>query len=74
MTIKRYVLNLLVSLDQGLNTIIAGAPDETISSRCCRGYGKHWYWTGLGKFLNWLDPNHIQDALRREQEGAHHPQ
>lgn len=31
--IRHYILNILISLDQLLNTIIAGDPDETISSR-----------------------------------------
>ena len=70
---KRYFLNVLVGLDQWVNTWIGGSPDETISSRCARGYSKHWYWKWLGRVLNWLDPNHIQDALDHEKEGAHDP-
>jgi hypothetical protein len=30
---KRYIWNLLISIDQLLNTILGGFPDETISSR-----------------------------------------
>lgn len=31
---KRYIWNLLISIDQLVNTITGGDPDETISSRC----------------------------------------
>jgi hypothetical protein len=31
--VKRYLFNILISLDQLLNTLLAGNPDETISSR-----------------------------------------
>lgn len=34
---RRYLLNLLVSLDQLLNTLFGGNPDETVSSRVGRG-------------------------------------
>jgi hypothetical protein len=27
----------------------------------------------MGKFLNWLDPNHIQDALASEANDSHQP-
>lgn len=31
--LKRYVLNVLVGIDQGWNAALGGDPDETISSR-----------------------------------------
>jgi len=31
--VKRYFWNLLISIDQLLNTILGGYPDETLSSR-----------------------------------------
>ena len=71
--LKLYVIGFLIALDQLGNAIIGGAPDETVSSRCARGYGKAWYWTVLGKLLNWMDPNHIQDALAHEQDDSHKP-
>lgn len=36
MSVRRYFLNLLIALDQGINTLIGGDPDETISSRVGR--------------------------------------
>ena len=36
--LKKYLFNILVSLDQLGNTLTGGAPDETISSRLGRNY------------------------------------
>lgn len=33
MMIKKYLVNILISIDQFFNTILGGDPDETISSR-----------------------------------------
>ena len=43
--IRKYLRNLLVAIDQLLNTILGGDPDETISSRL----GKRDWW--LGRFI-----------------------
>ena len=32
----KYLFNLLIALDQTVNTIFNGEPDETISARCWR--------------------------------------
>jgi hypothetical protein len=40
--VTQYLLNLLISLDQTINTILGGDPDETISSRVYRNRSK-WY-------------------------------
>ena len=71
---KKWLFNVFIGLDQFANTLILGAPDETISSRCGRGYGKKWYWTKLGNCLNWLQPNHIQMAVESERERLHEPE
>lgn len=33
---KRYALNIAIGLDQLANTVLAGHPDETLSSRAYR--------------------------------------
>lgn len=39
MSIKQYIKNVLIWIDQGINTIILfGYPDETLSSRFYRWY------------------------------------
>ena len=62
-----YVMNLLIAMDQ------FGMPDETISSRCGRGSGKRWYWTLLGRILDFIQPGHIEKALETERERLHEP-
>lgn len=42
---KQYILNNLISLDQSLNTLFGGYPDETISARCWRQRKKQPYKT-----------------------------
>ena len=49
-TSKRYVFNVLVALDQFVNTLFYGDPDETISSRL----GKNYKGTWMKKFVDWL--------------------
>jgi len=49
--IKKYFINLAISIDQLVNTILGGYPDETISSRAgkwvranSQAKGGVWYW------------------------------
>ena len=70
---RTYAINLLVAIDQFLNAFMGGMPDETISSRCARGSGKRWYWTLLGRILDFIQPNHIEKALEHERERLHKP-
>lgn len=41
--ISKYIWNLLIAIDQLVNTVFGGDPDETISSRMGKWYraGKH---------------------------------
>jgi len=68
--VKRYIWNLLISIDQLCNTILGGYPDETMSSRM----GKHLIKKPdcpLCKFLcgllNKIDPNHCIDAIEKDE-------
>lgn len=60
---RRYLWNFLVSIDQLLNTILGGDPDETVSSRAAkaRDSGKKW-----GKVvcsvLDRIDPEHCEES------------
>jgi hypothetical protein len=69
--LKSYLWNLLVSLDQSLNTILGGHPDETISSRAAksRKQGKRWACI-LCDLLDKLDPNHCEKSIEAD-EGFH---
>ena len=70
-SILKYILNLLISIDQLANTILLGSPDETISSRI----GKMAYvynvkskpilW--LVKILNKIDPDHCKKSIEWDE-------
>lgn len=71
----KYVLNVLISLDQLGNSLLLGDPDETISSRIGRIKRK---WGGsipwgrpVTKTTDWvldkIDPNHSLDAIESDE-------
>ena len=74
---KRYVINLLLALDQLGNALGAGDVDETISSRLGRikrRRGGRIPWSRpvskiVDACLEWIDPGHTIDAIE-EDEGA----
>lgn len=65
---------VLVALDQLVNAILGGWPDETFSSRC-------WRWSLAGRdwprrivdSLLWLDSNHCQESYESERLGRQLP-
>lgn len=68
---KRWLLNVLIAADQLGNAILGGAPDETISSRAGRGAFLGRRLSGwLCRFLNWLEPDHCQQAVESEVHGT----
>lgn len=75
--IGKYILNILISIDQLGNTLTGGDPDETISSRLGkikRKYGGIIPWTKpLARLIDWglekIDKNHCIDAIE-EDEGT----
>jgi len=75
--IGRYIVNILLSLDQLLNSILLGDPQESVSSRLGRIKVK---WGGTiprfriaaritDKILDRIDPGHTIDAIQ-EGEGS----
>lgn len=67
---RRYLRNLAIALDQGLNTLLGGDPDETISSRVGRAAqaGKRWGRTAeriIDRLFIWLGegPGHCQRSI-----------
>ena len=67
--VGRYVRGVLLGIDQLGNTIIGGAPDETISARTGRNKKKKG-WRVLAWALNKIDPNHVEDAIQSERKGT----
>ena len=63
---KRYIFNLLISLDQFVNTLIGGAPDETLSSRFGRTRETNPFSGMVCKVLDSLDPHHCRDSIEDE--------
>lgn len=63
--IKKYLWNLLVWLDIGLNVLFAGDPRETVSSRAGKAArkGKQWGCV-LCKFLDWFEKNHCELSIK----------
>ena len=56
---KKYFINLLISIDQFFNTLLGGNPDETISLRAkhARDGGQLWGCV-LCRVLGWIVPGH----------------
>jgi hypothetical protein len=71
----KYLTKVLLGLDQFANTIIGGAPDETISARAGRQAlantkMSHLIWRPLAWTLNTLQPEHVQKAICHERDGS----
>jgi len=73
--IGKWLLNILISIDQLGNTITGGDPDETISSRLGKMKVKHggripWY-RPLSKVVDFgldkIEPNHSIDAIEKDE-------
>lgn len=62
---KKYLFNILVSLDQLGNTLTGGDPDETISSRL----GKHYNNSLLAQFVDLIFPGrtHSKDSIEPDE-------
>jgi hypothetical protein len=65
----RYVMRVLIGIDQLGNTMLGGFPDETISARTGRNIRKRG-WRVLGWTLNAIDDGHTEDAIRSERMGT----
>ena len=64
--IKKYIRNILISLDQLLNTLLGGDPDETISSRL----GKHYDGTWMEKLVNKIfnkQTDHCSESIEHDE-------
>lgn len=66
-----YLLQIAIALDQVANAILAGAPDETLSSRAHRMRVKgHRYWGWTAGAIDWVffwQPGHCESAWRAEK-------
>lgn len=62
---KRYLWNILVSIDQFFNTLFGGDPDETMSSRM----GKHVdpFCNFVCKLLNLIQKDHCVRSIEVDE-------
>jgi citrate lyase alpha subunit len=67
--VKTYLWNVLIALDQLINTLAGGHPDETISSRAGKSVtrGRGWIPCVLCKLLNLIDPNHCIKNIETDE-------
>jgi hypothetical protein len=69
---SRWLLNLAIALDQLINALLRGEPDETLSSRAHRMRERgqpYWGWTAdvIDALFFW-QPGHCAAAWRSELE------
>lgn len=66
----KYLWNLTISLDQFLNTLLGGNPDETMSSRMGKKLVKHEkcpVCRFLCKILNKIQKDHCVKAIEKDR-------
>ena len=74
---KLWLLNIAIALDQLVNVLMAGAPDETLSSRAHRMRVKghrYWGWTAnaIDGIFFW-QRGHCEAAYKAEQSRLQQP-
>lgn len=64
--IGKYLLNILISVDQFVNTVFGGDPDETISSR----FGKRQdcdFCQHICRLLSHFDKGHCKKSIEEDE-------
>lgn len=61
-----YGRKVVIALDQLINALCGGWPDETLSSRAARLRYTNPIFRQLARFLDWIDTDHSFDALEYE--------
>ena len=77
MKLKTYLYNLAVMLDQAVNTILCGFPDETISARAYRRASDGIRWGIVARkvidTIFFFDPNHCYESYKSEHHRRQMP-
>lgn len=68
---KQYLIHILVSIDQLLNTILGGHPDETVSSRCGKRISHCIMCKILCRFLDLFDKDHCIKHIEHDEGNSH---
>lgn len=61
---RKYLLNILIAIDQLGNTLLGGDPDETLSSRAAK-----WH-PAAARVINVIffwQPNHCRESLEADE-------
>jgi hypothetical protein len=61
--LRRYLLNILISIDEFVNTLAGGDPHETISSRVGKRTTTCIFCAGLCWVLNKINKDHCKNAI-----------
>lgn len=64
---KKYLWNLLISIDQFVNTLFGGDPDETISSRLGKRRNANWFTRMFCAFLDMFEWNHVEKSIEEDE-------
>jgi hypothetical protein len=68
---KKYIWRNLIAIDQLVNALFNGDPDETISSRLGKYRDRHgklcWYLAPIGWMLEKLDPGHLTNTQEPDE-------
>ena len=65
---RKYLYNILISINQLINTLLGGDPDEVLSSRIGKRAKKGCKVSlFLCKILNFLDTGHCEDAIEKDE-------
>lgn len=69
MSVARWLLSVAVAVDQTVNAILGGNPDETISSRAekARQRGDKWGCV-LCRILDRIDPGHCARSVEWDEK------
>jgi len=65
--LKKYIFNILISIDQLANTVTLGDPDETISSRIAKKRARCRFCAWLCHLLNKLDKGHCDESIEVDE-------
>lgn len=72
-----WLRQLLIALDQGVNALICGYADETISARCYRLQGRSRFWRAMCRLVDSLfarwESDHCFKSWCSEQYGSQLP-
>jgi hypothetical protein len=65
---RKYLCNVLISIDQLLNTILRGDPNETISSRMGKRAKKgDWLGNLVCRVLDIFDKGHYEKSIEKDE-------